>query len=94
MWAINDDVLRALAQSDSWKDSGLNGSYGFTPQLIYGPKGKLPQYWGRTWDTAGRMYNDLCFNMGGGVPIAVIQELVNRSESQCPALAAEAERFN
>ena len=37
MWAINYDVLKALAQSKVWKDSGLEERHGFTPQIIYGP---------------------------------------------------------
>jgi hypothetical protein len=85
MCAINDGVLIALAASRPWKESGLNGSHGFTPQSIYGSSGKLPQFWGRKWDTAQGMLGDLCFNMGGGVPIGIIKELVNPSKAQFPS---------
>jgi hypothetical protein len=82
MWAINDSVLIALAESNAWQESGLNRSQGFTPELIYGPKGKLPQCWGRTWESAEQIHSDLCFNMGGGMPISIIIELATHSENQ------------
>ena len=84
MWAINYDVLKALAQSKVWKDSGLEELHGFTLQIIYGPNGKLPQYWGGIWDTAPAMHSALCDNMGGGVPIEIIRELVALSAGQTP----------
>jgi len=89
MWAINHEVLNALAQSKAWEDSGLAKSYGFTPRKIYGPNGKLSQYWGDTWDTAAAMKSALCFNMGGGVPIEIIKELVALSENRSPGFGAE-----
>jgi hypothetical protein len=86
VWAINDQVLLALEQSQVWEESGLTNAFGFTPQKIYGPNGKLPQYWGRTWDTGEAMHGALRFNMGGGVPVEIIRELVSLSENQAPGL--------
>jgi hypothetical protein len=89
MWAINDEVLKALAESDAWKKSPLEKNHGFTTQIIYGPNGKLLQYWGSTWVSAAAMQSDLCFNMGGGVPIEIIRELVALSKDQVPESGAE-----
>lgn len=51
-------------------------SSGFTAESIYGPDGSLRWLWNQSWNSAGEMRSDLCQNMGGGVPIAVIEELV------------------
>ena len=49
-----------------------------TAEEIYGPEGKL-WYWGMAWPTAEAMTSTLYNNMGGGVPTAVIDELVRLS---------------
>lgn len=48
----------------------------FTAENIYGPEGKLSGLWEQTWNSPVEMRSNLCTNMGGGVPIAVIDELV------------------
>ena len=49
---------------------------GFTAENIYGPDGKLSWPWHESWNSANEMHSDLCQNMGGGVPIEIINELV------------------
>ncbi len=44
-------------------------------------------YWGMVWTTAQAMRTTLCQNMGGGVPIEVIDQLV--SLSRHPANGSE-----
>jgi len=51
-------------------------SSGFTAESIYGPGGALRSLWNQSWNSAGDMRSDLCQNMGGGVPIVIIEELV------------------
>ena len=48
----------------------------FTPESIYGPDGKLQWLWSLSWDSEEVMKSDLYSNMGGGVPIEIIDELV------------------
>jgi len=74
IWRITDDALSALAKSKPWKKWADTG-HGFTPEDCYGPQGRLG-HWGKTWTTPKAMEGDLCDNMGGGVPIDVIRELV------------------
>ena len=78
MWQITDESLATLEDSQAWAESGIGDSPGFTAHEIYGPDGKLP-HWGSTWPTAKAMPSSLCDNMGGGVPIEVIDELVRAS---------------
>ena len=47
---------------------------------IYGPDGKLGHFFSWTWDTADSMRTDLMQNHGGGIPMSVIDKLVNASE--------------
>jgi hypothetical protein len=41
-------------------------------------------YWGMVWNTAQDMRSTLCQNMGGGVPIEVIDKLVSLSARIAP----------
>jgi hypothetical protein len=64
-----------------------NGSSVFQPDgsplYVYGPDGRMG-YWGMVWDTAQDMRSTLCQNMGGGVPIEVIDKLVSLSARIAP----------
>ena len=57
---------------------GFSDSFSITAEEIYGPEGKL-WYWGMAWPTAEAMTSTLYNNMGGGVPVAVVDELVRLS---------------
>ena len=48
---------------------------------IYGPEGKMGHYFSKTWATADDMCSDLSQNHGGGVPMAVIEQVVNASKA-------------
>jgi hypothetical protein len=78
VWQITNKSLVALEASRAWRKWAIGLSAGFTATEIYGPDGKLP-HWGSTWPTARAMQSALCDNMGGGVPIEVIDELVRAS---------------
>jgi hypothetical protein len=71
------------------EDSGLTKARELTTERIYGPNGRLPQYWGHTWDTGEAMHGALCFNMSGGVPIEIIREIVALAENQWPGFGVE-----
>jgi hypothetical protein len=45
-------------------------------ESIYGPEGKLQWLWSLSWDFEEAMKSDLYTNMGGGVPIETINELI------------------
>ena len=72
---ISHKALSELQESKAWNESiGLSSS--FTTEEVYGPTGKLSWLWQCSWDSESMMRNDLMQNMGGGVPIDVINELV------------------
>jgi type I restriction enzyme M protein len=79
-WEITDDALASLEKSKAWKTWGEQ----FTAREIYGPEGKLRHYWGRVWPTGDEMAGSLSDNMGGGVPMSVIKELVKLSARPDP----------
>ncbi len=72
---LSHDALALLQESEIWK-STLGQVAGFTAESIYGQEGKLKQYWESYWSSAEEMRSDLMQNMGGGIPINVIDELV------------------
>jgi len=72
---ITHEVLADLKRSQAWQNATSFNSQ-FTPESIYGPEGKLQWLWSLSWDSQEAMKNDLCANMGGGVPIEIIDELV------------------
>lgn len=74
-WRITDDALVALEKSKPWKKWADGPGGRFTAAGVYGADGSL-DYWGRTWVNADDMHNALCENMGGGVPIEIIRELI------------------
>ena len=77
-WKITCESLAALEESHAWKTwLGVN-AYGWTTLYVYGPDGRMG-YWGMVWTTAQAMRSTLCQNMGGGVPIEVIDQLVSLS---------------
>ena len=78
-WAITSESLARLSSSKTWKIFNQNPEVNFTPEGIYGSDGKLRQFSGRKWEKQEDMRSDLMSNMGGGVPIAVIDTLVKSS---------------
>jgi hypothetical protein len=78
-WQLTTRSLVALRKSDAWRNSGIEERLGFSPTDVYGPHGKISFAWGQAWDSASGMRAALCSNMGGGVPIQVIDELVRLS---------------
>jgi hypothetical protein len=76
---ISHTSLAKLEATWAWLDSGFLGREGFSADGIYGPKGKLGWLWLYKWDDAEQMQGSLCTNMGGGVPISIIDALVEIS---------------
>jgi len=74
-WRVTADALAGLEASKAWRTSELAGR--FTANEVYGPEGRL-RVLGAEWDSAQSMLNALKTNMGGGVPIEVIKELVRQ----------------
>ena len=68
--------LAKLEATQAWVDSGFLGMAGISAEDIYGPQGKLGWRWPYEWDDAQQMKGSLCANMGGGVPISIIDALV------------------
>jgi hypothetical protein len=71
MWQMTVEVLEELGETGMVL-SGENLTY----LQIYGPGGKMRHYFSQTWPTADDMRSDLMQNHGGGVPISVIDRLV------------------
>ena len=78
-WRITDTALTALEKSKAYKAWVKNGP-AFTPAEIYGPKGKLNGNWNITHDTAESLRSALKTNMGGGVPISIIDAMVDAAQ--------------
>ena len=72
---LSHEALALLQASKTWTNT-LGQVAGFTAESIYGPEGKLKHYWDRFWDSPEQMRMDLLQNMGGGVPIELIDKLV------------------
>ena len=68
--------LAKLSNESVWLESSLHTQYGFTTEDVYGPEGKLNWLWSLRWKNADAMRSDLCTNMGGGVPIEIIDSLI------------------
>ena len=76
MWKMTIEVLAELGETGI-VISGKNLTY----SEIYGPGGKMGHYFSKTWPTAEAMRSDLSQNHGGGVPMTVIDRLVNASKA-------------
>ena len=72
---ISHEALAILQDCEVWCE-GFGLRFGFTTEGIYGPEGKLSWLWQRSWDIESDMRSDLMENMGGGVPIQVIDKLI------------------
>ena len=72
---ISHEILNKLESSKAWQSATSFNSM-FTPESIYGPKGKLSWLWRSSWDSEEEMNKDLYSNMGGGVPLEIINELI------------------
>jgi len=78
---ITHAVLAHVEASEIWQNAtSLNSQ--FTPESIYGPEGKLSWLWSLSWDSEEAMKSDLYTNMGGGVPLEIIEELVRITVSK------------
>jgi hypothetical protein len=75
MWKMTVEVLAELGETGIFI-SGKNLTY----SEIYGPGGKIGHYFSKTWPNAEDMRSDLMQNHGGGVPMTVIEQVVNASE--------------
>ena len=76
MWKMTIEALEDLGETGI-VISGKNLTY----LEIYGPGGKMGHYFSKTWATANDMGSDLSQNHGGGVPMAVIEQVVNASKA-------------
>lgn len=81
-WAITDKSLEILAHSKPWLDSSLGKT--LTPQSIYGSNGRLGHFASKIWTSPSEMQSELMQNMGGGVPVSVIDFLVAYSRVLTP----------
>ena len=82
-WEITYESLAALEESHPWKNWTADDTYGYATLYVYGPDGRMGS-WGMVWNTAQDMRSTLCQNMGGGVPIEVIDKLVSLSARIVP----------
>ena len=74
MWRITIEVLEELG------NTGIDVSGNDLTYLeIYGPEGRMGFFSG-SWPTADAMRSALMQNHGGGIPMRVIDKLVNASE--------------
>jgi type I restriction enzyme M protein len=77
-WRITEDVLAKLEAAKPWQQWAASG-HGLTAAAVYGPDGSLGHVWGQTWGSAEAMRDALGANMGGGVPVEVIKDLVKHA---------------
>ena len=82
---LSHEALALLQASETWKNT-FGQVVGFTAESIYGPEGKFRNYWESCWSSAKQMRLDLMQNMGGGVSIDVIDELVGIVETMNPQI--------
>jgi hypothetical protein len=76
MWKMTIEVLAELGETGI-----VISSKNLTYSEIYGPGGKMGHYFSKTWPTAEAMRSDLSQNHGGGVPMTVIEQVVNASKA-------------
>ena len=69
------EVLNEINRGEIW-NSYFGARFQRSAEEVYGPEGALKWIWDSSWNTGEEMRSDLCENMGGGVPIAIIDELV------------------
>lgn len=74
-FTITEEVLDELKTSEVWVSAKPFSSQ-FTPKSIYGPEGRMSWLWDLTWDSEDAMRSDFYTNMGGGVPIEIIDRLI------------------
>ena len=74
---ITSSTLAQLGHSSVWKNSNSLLSSRFTPEDIYGAKGKLKSFSRRSWNSTAEMRLAFYEKMGGGVPIEIIEELIS-----------------
>ena len=73
---ITHASLAKLETVQAWLDCGFQNVEGMSAEGLYGPEGKLGWLWPIEWDEGADMRGSLCTNMGGGVPISIIDALV------------------
>jgi len=70
-------ALSELQLSAEWNDWMRESPLQLTTQEIYGSKGRLGHLWEQSWNSPTLMLYSFLNNMGGGVPVEVIQEIVD-----------------
>jgi hypothetical protein len=67
--------LQASHEFENWMETS---SIKFTTEEIYGPTGSIgSRLWNKSWVQPTSMLYEFLNNMGGGVPIEVIREIVD-----------------
>ena len=85
-WRITESSLRALAETAEWQqfacfwESTVRFEPPITPEWVYGAEGKLDHLWFKSWESPEAMKSDVSCNHGGGVPMSVINVLVELSD--------------
>lgn len=81
-WQINDKALARLANTEPWQKFAPKVRPGeiVTPYKLYGPEGIWHYLWLKVYDSPEGLHSELCQNMGGGVPIEVIKEVVKAAK--------------
>ena len=74
---LTHTALAKLVVSAEWSDWMESSPIPFSTEEMYGPEGKLNWLWPLRWVRPLEMLSAFCTNMGGGVPIEVIQEVVD-----------------
>ena len=74
---LTDVSLVILNLTEEWNDWMKSSSIRFSAEEVYGPEGKLNWLWPLRWERPMDMLSAFCTNMGGGVPIEVIREIVD-----------------
>ena len=72
---LTNEILSEINRGEIWNKYFGNGFHR-SAEEVYGPEGALSWIWESSWNTRDEMRSDLCENMGGGVPIEIIDELV------------------
>ena len=72
-WKITSAALKQLATTEAWRTHGL---VGFTPESIYGKDGAIPDLFNVPFTTRHDLWFELTENYRMGVPIEVMEALV------------------
>ena len=84
---LTHKILGEINRGEIW-NRYFGGKFLMGAEDIYGPEGKLRWIWNSSWGSRDEMRSDLCENMGGGVPIEIIEELIRITEAHCGEIRA------